>query len=59
MSHVSFMAHESLAAVVAAEGKVSSMSSLVTNQFISVAKLLLAKVASVPLAVLMDSGVLG
>jgi len=53
------MTHEPFAAVIATEWKVSGMSSLVTNQFVSVAELFLAEVTSVPLAILMDSCMFG
>ena len=46
--HVSLVPHEALAAVIAPEGKVSGVPPLMTNQFVSVAELLLAEVAGVP-----------
>jgi hypothetical protein len=48
MGHVSFMPHEALAAVVTTEWKIPRVSPLVTDQFVSVAKLFLAKLAGVP-----------
>ena len=44
MGHVSLVTHKSLAAVITAEWKISSVTALVTDQFITVTKLLLTVV---------------
>jgi hypothetical protein len=52
------MPHKTLVAVPTSEGKVSSVSSAVSNQLISVSKHFLAEFTSVPLGFFVDSGVL-
>jgi hypothetical protein len=48
VGHVSLVSHEAFAAVVATEREVPGVSPLVPNQFVSISKLLLAKLAGEP-----------
>ena len=48
MGHVSLVSHEAFTAVVTSEGKVSGVTTLVTDQLVAITELLLTVVTSIP-----------
>ena len=48
MGHVSLVSHEAFTAVVTSEGKVSGVTTLVTDQLVAITELLLTVVTGIP-----------
>ena len=48
MGHVSLVSHEAFTAVVTSEGKISGVTTLVSDQLVAITELLLTVVTSIP-----------
>ena len=48
MGHVSLVSHEAFTAVITSEGKVSGVTTLVSDQLVAITELLLTVVTSIP-----------